>query len=120
MNNNSESDSNNNMPYIANKTPLSSSMSDKPSEKRGSQNNISQGYMNMNQAAAETEKDLLNENENENDNENGYYMDMNSLNNQNNINNNFNTYETSYNSYNNKINETPKPQKEEIKERELS
>ena len=122
MNNSSESDSNKNVPYIANKTPLSSSMSDKPIEKRGSQS-TSQGFMNINQAAAETEKDLEIENSNENENE--YYMDMNSLNdNQTSTNNNFNTYEaikTNYkNNYSNKTFETPKPRKEEIKEKELS
>ena len=104
----SESDSNKNVPYIANKTPLSSSMSDKLSDKGGNQN-VNQGNMNINQAAAETEKDLI-----ENNN---YYMDMNSLNNSN-SNNNINIYETTNNV---KKEETLTPgKKEEIKEKTIS
>jgi len=104
INNSSESDSNKNIPYIANKTPLSSSMSDKLSDK-----GTNQGYMNINQEAAETEKDLMNNN-------NEYYMDMNSLNNSgNNVNANVNETNT------NKKNETLTPEKkEEIKEKEIS
>ena len=40
-------DSNKNIPYIGNKTPLSSSMSDKVSEKSGNMN-TNQGYSNLN------------------------------------------------------------------------
>ena len=111
INNSNESDSNKNIPYIANKTPLSNSMSDKLSDKGGNQT-TNPGYMNINQAAAETEKDLMNNDE--------YYMDMNSLNNSN-SNNNTNTYEenNNYNNNYNKITDIPKPKKEEeIKEKE--
>ena len=106
----SESDSNKNIPYIANKTPLSSSMSDKLSDKGGDQN-INQGYMNINQAAAETEKDLIENNE--------YYMDMNSFNNSN-SNNNTNTYENNNNNFKKKRETFTPEKKEEIKEKEIS
>ena len=107
MNSGSKSNSNTNIPYIANKTPLSSSMSDKLSDKGNKE-----GYMNINQEAAETENDLFNNNE---DN----YQNMNSLNNSN-SNNNFYLNEINDNNYN-KIKETFTPEKkEEIKEKEIS
>ena len=79
-------------------------MSDKLSDK-----GTNQGYININQEAAETEKDLMNNN-------NEYYMDMNSLNNSGNI-VNANVNETNIN----KKNETLTPEKkEEIKEKGIS
>ena len=107
MNNGSESDSNQNIPYIANKTPLSSSMSDKLSDK-----GMKEGYMNINQEAAETENDLMNNNE---DN----YQNINSLNNSN-SNNNFNVNETNDNNYNKFKGSSTPEKKEEIKEKEIS
>ncbi len=98
-----KNDSNKNVPYIANKTPLSSSMSDKVSEKSGNQN-TNLGYTNINETPI--------------DNENNY-------NNYNEVNNDINNNDNEYMDMNNNLNEIPKPReepehKEEPKEIELT
>ena len=87
-------DSNKNIPYIGNKTPLSSSMSDKVSEKSGNQNS-NVGYSNLNDAPRENENNYNDMNNDLNNNNQYNYMDMNNM------------------------NEIPKP-KEEPKEAELT
>jgi len=94
-NNNLNTDSTNSAPFIANKTPLSSSMSDNALEKSGNQK-INQGYSNMNDTPKENENNTNNESNLNNEYEG--YMDM-----------------------NNNMNEIPKPkQEEEPKEKELN
>ena len=87
----SNNDSNKNIPYIGNKTPLSSSMSDKVSEKSGNlNNNLTQGYSNINVITPiekEKEESNLNYemNNNYNEFENNNYNDMNNIDNQNDV-----------------------------------
>ena len=94
--NNLNNDSTNSAPFIANKTPLSSSMSDNALEKSGNQK-VNQGYSNMNETPKENENNTNNDSTNLNNEYEGY-MDM-----------------------NNNMNEIPKPkQEEEPKETELN